>query len=210
MEFKKKLDDELMEIQLSGRTPRLLLHCCCAPCTCYVLEYLASFFNITILFYNPNIRPREEFYKRVGEFQKIPAVSEYPNCVNMVFGDYDSDVFDSVAMSFPEEPEGGLRCRACFELRLRETVRHANEGGFEYFATTLSVSPHKSAALINEIGSGLEGDYGVRFLCADFKKRDGYKRSVELSKQYGLYRQSYCGCERSRAVSTLQTSIANK
>ena len=194
MELKKTLDEELAEIRLSERTPRLLLHCCCAPCAGYVLEYLAPLFIITVMFYNPNIRPREEWLKRAGEFRKILPQGGFPNRVDMIIGDHDSDVFDSVAMPFIEEPEGGLRCEVCFELRLRGTAKRARADGYEYFATTLSVSPHKNAELLNEIGSDLAGEYGVRFLCADFKKRDGYKRSVELSKQYGLYRQSYCGC----------------
>ena len=192
------LDIELLEIQSSGRAPRLLLHCCCAPCASYVLEYLTPFFVTTILYYNPNIFPAEEYDKRAGEFQKLLTLSNYPNNVGIVVDGYDHKTFETAAMPFWEEPEGGRRCKACFELRLKETAKRAKEKKYEYFATTLSVSPHKNAAALNEIGSGLAGEFGVRYLNADFKKKDGYRRSVELSKQYGLYRQPYCGCERSR------------
>ena len=188
------LDNELAKIELSGKTPRLMLHCCCAPCASYVLEFLSPFFEITILYYNPNIQPREEYDKRAAEFQKLLTSVEYPNNVDMVIGDYDSDVYETITAPFRDEPEGGRRCRACFELRLGETSKRAIEDGYDYFATTLSVSPHKNAALLNEIGSALAEESGIKYLCSDFKKRDGYKRSIELSKQYGLYRQTYCGC----------------
>ena len=194
MTDKHSLDDELAEIRSSGRAPRLLLHCCCAPCASHVLELLAPLFRIAALFYNPNISPREEYDKRAGEFKKLLAQGGYPNSVEMVLCDYSCDEFEAVAMPYRDEPEGGLRCRACFGLRLREAARRAKEGGFEYFATTLSVGPRKSAAALNEIGGGLAAEFGVRYLAADFKKRDGYRRSVELSRQFGLYRQSYCGC----------------
>ena len=188
------LDEELACIAASKKLPQLMLHCCCAPCASYVLEYLSPYFGITILFYNPNIQPIEEYNKRASEFQKLTASVDYPNGVKIITCDYDTGIFTEAAAPFREEPEGGRRCRVCFELRLGETAKRAKEGGYDFFATTLSVSPHKNAAALNEIGSDFEGKFGVRFLRADFKKRDGYKRSIALSKQFGLYRQNYCGC----------------
>ena len=200
MAVKLSLDDELALIRSSGKTPKLLLHCCCAPCASYVVEYLAPYFVITVLYYNPNIQPRREYDRRAAEFRKLPVFTGHPNRVDMVKGGYDADVFQAAAAPFRDEPEGGRRCRVCFELRLAETARRAKEGGYDFFATTLSVSPHKDAAVLNEVGRDLEGDSGVRFLCSDFKKHDGYKHSVELSKMYGLYRQSYCGCLLSASI----------
>ena len=181
-------------MESTGKIPRLLLHCCCAPCASYVLEYLSPSFDITILFFNPNIRPAEEYLKRKMELQRLLLLAVYPNCVDMLSCDYDTGTFEAAAEPFWEEPEGGSRCRMCFELRLGETAKRAKNGGYDCFTTTLSVSPHKNAALLNEIGDRLAGEYGVEYVYSNFKKRDGYKRSVELSKQYGLYRQSYCGC----------------
>jgi len=186
---------KLDEIVLSGAAPRLLLHCCCAPCASYVLEYLSPFFAITALFYNPNIMPREEHDKRAGELGKLLSRTEYPNRVGLVSAQHDPSGFLQAAMPLRDEPEGGLRCRACYEIRLEETARRAAASGFDCFATTLSVSPHKDAQLLNEIGERLAGLYGCEYLVSDFKKRDGFRRSVELSKRYGLYRQSYCGCD---------------
>jgi len=175
----------------------LMLHCCCAPCASYVLEYLSPDYEITVLYYNPNIQPREEYDKRAAELEKLLTLAALPNRVDLVFGDYDSDKFKAFSAPLADEPEGGLRCRMCFEMRLRETARRAKDGGFDYFTTTLSVSPYKNAATLNEIGGGLEWEYGIGYLHSDFKKREGYKRSIDLSKQYGLYRQAYCGCRRS-------------
>jgi len=188
------LDERLAEIARSGAAPRLLLHCCCAPCASYVLEYLSPFFLITAFYYNPNIVPREEYDRRAGEFQKLLPRAGYPNRVDIVGAGYDPREFEQAAAQFRDEPEGGLRCRACFDLRLGGTAARAASQGFDYFATTLSVSPHKDAALLNEVGDRLADAHGVKYLRSDFKKRGGYMRSVELSRQYGLYRQSYCGC----------------
>lgn len=188
------LERRLSEIALSGVTPRLLLHCCCAPCASHVLERLSPVFNTTVLFYNPNIRPDEEYDKRETELRKLLSQAEYPNSVDMLACAYDAEAFDAVASPFRDEPEGGRRCRECFKLRLGETARRAREGGYGFFATTLSVGPRKDAALINEVGGAFAGVYGVEYLSSDFKKLGGYQRSVELSKRYGLYRQSYCGC----------------
>jgi len=160
-----------------------------------VLECLSPFFEIAILYYNPNILPGDEYYKRKEELQKLLSRAVYQNSVRMLECGYDAGSFEAAAMPFLDEPEGGLRCRECFKLRLGETARRAKEGGYDYFATTLSVSPHKDAALLNMIGEALAGEHGVGYLRSDFKKRDGYRRSVELSKKYGLYRQTYCGCK---------------
>lgn len=149
---------------------------------------------ITILYYNPNIQPEEEYNKRLGEIHKLLSLAEYPNSVDMLETSYDSGSFEMAAKPFLDEPEGGKRCGACIQLRLRETAERAAAEGFDCFATTLTVSPHKNATMINEIGSRLGEDFGVMYLRSDFKKRDGYKRSVELSKKYNLYRQLYCGC----------------
>lgn len=182
------------EITSSGETPRLLLHCCCAPCSSHVLEVLSPLFRITALFFNPNIRPREEYYRRAAEMEKLLSSAGFSNDVSLLIAGYEPSFFDAVAAPFPDEPEGGRRCRACFELRLGEAARLAGAGGYDYFATTLSVSPHKDAAVLNEIGCGLAEESGAAFLASDFKKRGGFQRSVDLSKQYGLYRQGYCGC----------------
>ena len=143
---------------------------------------------------NPNIQPRGEYDKRAAELNKLIRSVHYPNAVEAVVCDYDNETFITATAPFRDEPEGGRRCRSCFELRLRETAKYASGSGCDYFATTLTVSPHKDADLINEIGAGLAPEFGVSYLISDFKKHDGFKRSIELSKQYGLYRQQYCGC----------------
>jgi len=188
------IDTQSGEKKTPGMIPQVLLHCCCAPCASYVLEYLSPAMEISILYYNPNIQPLEEYDKRGAELNKLLLQADYPNRVDMLSCEYDAGAFDSIAAPYKDEPEGGLRCRMCFELRLEETAKRAKADGYDYFATTLSVSPHKDAALISEIGGGLAKKYGVGFVHEDFKKHDGFKRSVMLSKQYGLYRQSYCGC----------------
>jgi len=157
-----------------------------------VLEYLSQSYELTAFFYNPNIRPREEYNKRLAEFQRFLALSKSP--ADLIIGEYDADDFESISNPFNDEPEGGRRCEACFDFRLDRTAEHAARDGYDCFTTTLSVSPHKNATLLNEIGNKLTEKHSVEYLCADFKKRDGYKRSITLSKQYGLYRQTYCGC----------------
>ena len=189
-------DTVLAEIKSTGTRPRLLLHCCCAPCASYVLECLSPLFAITCLFYNPNIMPEKEHNKRLECLNKLIVLSEYPNNVEIKALQYSPEDYISSVAPFPDGPEGGLRCRACIEIRLEETAMRATAFRYDYFTTTLSVSPHKNAALINEIGQYQAARFGGRFLTADFKKKDGYKRSVELSKLYGLYRQDYCGCGR--------------
>jgi len=192
-----RLFPEFEQILPAEGMPRLLLHCCCAPCASSVIEQLSPYFSIALLFYNPNIRPREEHDKRAADMGKLLASGQFINGIELIIRDGGVSDFDGIIRAFPDEAEGGERCKACFELRLAETALDAKTGGYDCFATTLSVSPHKNAALINSIGSRLADEQGIRFLQADFKKRDGYKRSVELSKLYGLYRQDYCGCRRS-------------
>ena len=199
------IEDVIIDIESSGVLPRLLLHCCCAPCASYVLEYLSPFFEISALFYNPNIMPWEEHGKREAELIKLLSWAEYPTLVRLEDVEYDGSEFEELAERYWDEPEGGERCRVCFELRLGETAKLAASSGFDYFATTLSVSPHKDAALLNEIGGKLAELYGVKYLDSDFKKRDGYKRSVELSKEYGLYRQGYCGCKAEGSLSFIRS-----
>lgn len=192
--YQKVLEKELETIECAGCVPRLLLHSCCAPCSSYVLEYLSSYFEITVLYYNPNIYPESEYEKRVQEQQdlirNIPC--KYP--ISFLEGVYETGRFYEMAKGLEEIREGGERCFRCYEMRLRETARIAAEEKFDYFTTTLSISPMKNAQKLNELGGGLEEAYGVKYLHSDFKKKNGYKRSIELSEEYGLYRQDYCGC----------------
>lgn len=181
-----------------NHAPTLLLHACCAPCSSYVLEYLAEHFNITVFFYNPNITEKEENEKRKNELKRLIAEKPFRYPVKMIDGDYSPQIFFDMAKGMENIAEGGERCFLCYEIRLRETARLAKELDFEYFCTTLSVSPHKNAAKLNELGSRLSDEYKIPYLYSDFKKRNGYKRSIELSAQYGLYRQNYCGCIYSR------------
>jgi predicted adenine nucleotide alpha hydrolase (AANH) superfamily ATPase len=177
--------------ELDGRRPTLLLQVCCGPCGSYVLEYLTKYFAVSVLYYNPNTQPESEYEKRGAWLRRV--LEHYPE-VKLLDCAYDGAAFDDIAHGLEREPEGGARCTRCFELRLRETARRAAEGDFEWFCTTLSVSPHKDAERLNAIGSRLAAEYGVRWLPSDFKKRGGYQRSVELAREWGLYRQEYCGC----------------
>ncbi len=191
----KNYQKELEDILLQTKQPKtLLLHACCAPCSSYVLEYLSQFFIITLYYYNPNITNAEEYQRRLDELTRLVSVLPVQNPVRLIAGDYDSDRFSLAAKGLEQEREGGARCTACYELRLDSTASLAAEQGFDYFTTTLSISPYKNAAKLNDIGERLAQQYGVAHLPCDFKKRGGYKRSVELSAQYGLYRQSFCGC----------------
>lgn len=175
-------------------TPTLLLHACCAPCSSYCLEYLSQYFSITVLFYNPNISPESEYIKRVEEIKRL--ISELPvkNKVSLLEGRYLPAEFYNSVKGLENEPEGGKRCHVCYELRLREAAITAKELKFDYFTTTLSISPLKNAEKLNEIGGKLSDEYGISYLYSDFKKKNGYKRSIELSKEYNLYRQNFCGC----------------
>ena len=193
LNFSKMLERKLEEIKSSGERPRLLLHACCAPCSSYVLEYLSSIFDITLFFYNPNISPETEFTKRLSELEGFCEAAGHRD-VKISSPEYDSrEFFDSVR-GMEDISEGGERCRVCYELRLRRTAEAAKNGGFHYFTTTLSVGPKKNARWLNEIGGRLEAEYGVPYLYSDFKKKNGHDRSIELSAEYGLYRQDYCGC----------------
>jgi predicted adenine nucleotide alpha hydrolase (AANH) superfamily ATPase len=176
------------------RLPRLLLHSCCGPCSTAVLECLLPCFDVDILYFNPNIRPREEYERRVKAQRDVLEKMPLPRPVGLIVCDYEPDVFSDAARGLEEEPEGGARCRVCFRLRLEETARRAKEMGYDAFATTLSVSPHKNAKVLNEVGAEAARIFGVPFLEADFKKNEGYKRSTELSRELELYRQPYCGC----------------
>ena len=171
--------------------PRLLLHSCCAPCSSYVITYLYDYFDITILYYNPNIYPYEEYKKRKDE--QIRLISNFKG-VKIIDCDYDNDIYNEVIKGLENEPERGSRCTKCFYLRLDKTGEIAKKNNFEYFGTTLTVSPYKNAKLLNEIGEVISKKYDIKWLYSDFKKNDGYKKSIELSKKYDLYRQDYCGC----------------
>ena len=195
--FQKELDALIQNIP-EGTVPSLFLHSCCAPCSSYVLEYLSNYFRITDYYYNPNIQPQEEYRRRTQELSRLIRQQPHRYPVTFVEGPYEPEKFFEAVSGLEDIPEGGERCFACYELRMRESARLAGEGGFDYFTTTLSISPLKNAAKINEIGERLSEQYGVKHLPSDFKKKNGYKRSVELSAEYGLYRQDYCGCVFSR------------
>lgn len=192
--FQKELDKLLEQNQCEGRIPSLFLHSCCAPCSSYVLEYLSQYFEITVFFYNPNISLEEEYRKRSDEIRRLAAEMPFTHPVHIVEGAYDPKVFYEMARGLEKIPEGGERCFKCYRLRMEEAAKLAKEGGYDYFTTTLSISPLKNAAKINEIGEELAEIYGVAHLTSDFKKKNGYKRSIELSHEYDLYRQNYCGC----------------
>ena len=172
----------------------LLLHCCCAPCSSYVLEYLHEYFKITVFFYNPNISEEDEYEKRKKELIRYIDSVSYGNEIAWLDADHEPDKFRQLAEGLESEPERGRRCVKCFELRLEETVKRAADGEYDYFCTTLSISPHKNADLLMQLGEELGSRYGISYLPSDFKKKNGYKRSIELSKEYDLYRQDYCGC----------------
>ena len=196
--YQIELDKTLKHISEEGRIPRLLLHCCCAPCSSYVLEYLSNYFEITVRYYNPNIGEAEEYRHRARELQRLTSEMPLAHPVTYTEGAYEPEVFEEMARGLEAVPEGGVRCFRCYELRLRESAAYAAEHGFDFFTTTLSISPLKNAQKLNEIGKALSDEYGVPYLFSDFKKKNGYKRSVELSEVYGLYRQNYCGCRFSK------------
>ena len=219
-ELERLLERLDKERAVGNPLPTLFLHSCCAPCSSYVLKYLREYFRITVFYYNPNISMQEEYRKRVEEQKRLIAVyneeakrqaagsrdaegkepaGRIPYLIDIVEGDYKPEDFFELTKEYADCPEGGERCFLCYELRLRRTAEGARKGGFDYFCTTLSISPLKNAAKLNEIGSMLEKEIGVKWLPSDFKKKDGYKQSVELSRTYGLYRQDYCGCSYSKA-----------
>ena len=200
--FQLKLDEILKQInadtEMTGKIPSLLLHSCCAPCSSYVLEYLSQYFLITIFYYNPNISEETEYRKRVEEQKRL--ISELPvvNKISFIEGNYDTNIFDTAIKGLEELGERTARCYACYRLRMEETCKMAKKLAVDYFTTTLSISPYKNATWLNEIGEQLQEQYGISYLYADFKKKNGYKRSIELSEQYHLYRQDYCGCKYSK------------
>lgn len=192
--YAKELDKLIENNIKEARVPTLLLHSCCAPCSSYVLKYLSDYFKITLLYYNPNIFPEDEYIKRLNEQERLIKELSVKNEITFISGRYVPDEFFEIAKGKENEPEGGIRCTACYELRMKEAACIASEGGYDYFATTLSISPLKDAERINMIGEKLAKEYNVSHLPSDFKKKDGYKQSIELSKEYNLYRQNFCGC----------------
>ena len=195
MNYQKELDKLIERLSKEGQVPKLLLHSCCAPCSSYVLEYLSNYFEITVFYYNPNIFPENEYTKRILEQQTLISDMKVKHPVSFLAGNYDRERFFQIAEGLEHLREGGERCFKCYELRLEEAAKIAQDAGFDYFTTTLSISPLKNADKLNEIGTRLADKYGVQYLQSDFKKKNGYKRSIELSNEYGLYRQDYCGCE---------------
>jgi predicted adenine nucleotide alpha hydrolase (AANH) superfamily ATPase len=202
--YQKILDKTIEEISASDKVPTLLLHSCCAPCSSYVLEYLSQFFSIAVLYYNPNIFPKEEYEYRISEQQKLIDELPVKNKITLISTEYEPEKFYKAVKGHENDMEGGERCFICYELRLREAARYALDGRFDYFTTTLSISPMKNADKLNEIGKTISEECGIPYLYSDFKKRNGYKRSVELSKEYGLYRQNYCGCVYSKTIESTQ------
>lgn len=189
-----ELDHIIDALIHENRRPKLLLHSCCAPCSSYVLEYLSRFFEITLFYYNPNISPKEEFDKRIAELRRLVGQMLPQSGIQIIEGKYNPEAFFTLAQGLENEPERGKRCMLCYRLRLEESARQARALHMDYFTTTLSISPLKDADALNSIGEALAKEYGVSYLVSDFKKKNGYKRSIELSKEYDLYRQNYCGC----------------
>ncbi len=192
--YQKELDRILARIADEDRVPRLLLHSCCAPCSSYVMEYLSGYFEITVFYYNPNITEEEEYRRRAAEEARLISEMPFAHPVTFLEGAYEPKRFYEAVRGLEQIPEGGERCRECFRLRLAESAKAAVREGCDYFTTTLTISPLKNAAVLNELGEEAAAEYGTVFLPSDFKKRNGYKRSIELSGEYGLYRQDYCGC----------------
>lgn len=200
--YQRIMEEETEKIRKSGRKPSLLLHACCAPCSSAVLECLCDIFSVTLYFYNPNISPTEEFEFRLAELKRL--VTEMRLDISVIAPKYDNGEFESVVKGMEDMAEGGARCAVCYRLRLERAVRYAEEHGFDYVTTTLSVSPYKNAALLNELGNELTQNLNVRYLTSDFKKKNGYKRSCELSAEYNLYRQNYCGCVYSKRAAEMK------
>lgn len=191
--YKALFEKEVEIIKNNNKKPRLLLHVCCAPCASAVLECLVPLFDITIYFYNPNIFPESEYNFRYEELKRLLVEMDLKN-VNVVCVDYNNNEFESIAKGKEDLPEGGGRCFDCYRLRLEKSVKYAEENGYDYVTTTLTISPHKNAVVLNQIGGELAEGYNVKYLFSDFKKNEGYKRSCQLSREYNLYRQNYCGC----------------
>ena len=191
MNYQKELEKILETIDINNKL-RLLLHACCGPCSSYVIEYLSKYFDITIYYYNPNIYPKEEYERRLDELKKFVKV--FNNSVNVIEELYNPEDYNKAVKNLEHLGEKSIRCYNCYEFRMNKAASFAKENKYDYFTTTLSISPHKNSNWINEIGGILEKEYGIKYLYSDFKKKNGYKRSLELSKEYKLYRQDYCGC----------------
>lgn len=198
MNYGQWTENKIKELNEKGMRPRLLLQCCCAPCSSAVWEYLAAHFEITAYYYNPNISPESEYDLRADELLRLAAELPLPSKISTLIAPYDPAPFETIARGREDMPEGGARCYECYKLRLEETARKALEGGYDYFCTTLSVSPYKKADWLNKLGEELSEKYGVAYLYSDFKKKNGYRRSCDLSREYSLYRQAFCGCEYSK------------
>ena len=194
MNYNKEMENILMELKKANKVPRLLLHSCCAPCSSHVISVLTEYFDITILYYNPNIEPFDEYEKRKQE--EIRFINEFPNInkLDIIDCDYDNDLFKEMSKGLEDAKECGPRCIKCYHLRLNKTAEIASHLKYDYFATTLTVSPLKNSEKLNQIGLLLQDVYKVKYLVSDFKKKEGYKHSIELAKEYDLYRQDYCGC----------------
>lgn len=192
--YQKELEANIKKHLTRGEVPTLLLHSCCAPCSSYVLEYLSQYFRITVLYYNPNIYPAEEYFHRVREQQQFIQAFPMKYAVDFIEGAYETERFYEMTKGMEHLPEGSERCFACYELRIREAAVYTKRLELDYFTTTLSISPMKNAQKLNEIGGRLAEEYGIAYLYSDFKKKNGYLRSTQISKAYGMYRQDYCGC----------------
>lgn len=208
-EYQAAADRITADLKEQGLRPKLLIHACCAPCSSYVLESLSEFFKITVLYYNPNISPREEYEKRTAELKRLIGCMEEAKDVDLIVGEYSEELFERAVKGLENEPEGGKRCEVCFNLRLEKTAEAAAENGFDYFTTTLTISPHKNAPLLNDIGYRLGEKFGIKWLPSDFKKKGGFQRSIEVSEKYGLYRQDYCGCIYSKRAREQQSEKQN-
>lgn len=194
--YQTKLEEIIKKEE--GKIPKLLLHSCCAPCSSYVLEYLSKYFEITIVYYNPNISPYDEYKKRLDEQIRLINEMDSINKISLLECSYDNEKYEDIVKGLEEEPERGSRCLKCYKMRLEYTAKMAKDKNYDYFGTTLSVSPYKSSEILNNIGEELSKLYNIPYLYSDFKKKEGYKRSIELSKIYNLYRQNYCGCKYSK------------
>lgn len=194
MNYNKTMEDIIKKINEEDYIPSLLLHSCCAPCSTHVVDTLAPYFNITIFYYNPNIEPQEEYEKRKKEEQRFIKEYPSPNKLDIIDCDYDNDLYHQVIKGLEDLGEGSPRCHKCYYLRLQKTAEKAKELKYDYFGTTLTVSPYKDSLKLNEIGKSLSEKYHINYLYSDFKKKNGYLHSIELAKKYNLYRQDYCGC----------------
>lgn len=193
-------ENQLNRIKEKGKVPTILLHSCCAPCSSHVITFLKEYFDITIIYYNPNIYPYEEYKKRKDEQIRLLNEIKSKNKLNIIDCDYDNNIYEKTIKGLEKEKEGGSRCYKCFWLRLDKTAQIAKENNYDYFSTTLTISPYKNSTVINEIGKKLETIYNITWLYSDYKKKDGYKKSIQLSKEYNLYRQNYCGCIYSKRI----------